>query len=45
MPRQMHWDQGNNFESKFIDEPCFLSGIENKKRPNFTLEPMDKLNA
>ena len=31
MPRQLHSDQGKNFESKLIHELCLLAGIEKSK--------------
>jgi len=35
MPRQLHSDQGKNFESKLIYELCLLAGIEKSKTTPF----------
>jgi len=35
MPRQLHSDQGKNFESKLIHELCLLAGIEKSKTTPF----------
>ena len=28
LPRQIHWDQGKNFESKLFTELCHIAGID-----------------
>ena len=35
LPRQLHSDQGKNFESRIFHEPCLLAGIQKSKTTPF----------
>ena len=45
LARQLHSDQGKNFESKLFHEFCNLTGVHKSKRRLFIPSPMGRLRG